>query len=217
MGSWTLVRSETKRQLLLLLKRHGQLTLDEAETATGLTRPTLREHLTQLERDGLVHRATERRGRGRPRLLYRLTPVGAQLFPNREAALLGRLLQFLQKAGAEALIQRFFERYWNERLQAVQQQLAHVQTLEAQMAVLHDFLEAEGFMPEIAFTSAGLEIRECNCPFSETVRHTRLPCYLEARFFEQLLGQKALRVTYIPEGSPACTYTFESSPRKNAQ
>ncbi|WP_272481794.1 hypothetical protein [Rhodothermus marinus] len=39
MATWTLLGSETKRQLLLLLKRRGQLTLDEAEEATGLTRP----------------------------------------------------------------------------------------------------------------------------------------------------------------------------------
>lgn len=212
MATWTLLGSETKRQLLLLLKRRGQLTLDEAEAATGLTRPTLREHLTQLERDGLVRRSTERRGRGRPRLLYRLTSAGAQLFPNRDGVLLGRLLEFLKEEGAEELLRRFFERYWTERLQAARQRLASAQTPEARLAALRDFLEEEGFMPEIVVSEQGVEIRECNCPFAETIRHTRLPCYLEARFFEQLLGREAVRVAYIPDGSPACSYAFDSPP-----
>ncbi len=213
MATWTLLGSETKRQLLLLLKRRGQLTLDEAEAATSLTRPTLREHLTQLERDGLVRRSIERRGRGRPHLLYRLTPAGAQLFPNRDGALLGRLLTFLKEVGAEELLRRFFERYWAERLQAAQQRLASARTPEARLAALRDFLEEEGFMPEIVVSDQGVEIRECNCPFAETIRHTRLPCYLEARFFEQLLGQEAVRVTHIPDGSPACSYAFDAPPK----
>lgn len=41
--------------------------------ATGLTPTTVRYHLAQLERDGVVHSAPERSaGRGRPRLVYRL-------------------------------------------------------------------------------------------------------------------------------------------------
>ncbi|SHK69052.1 helix-turn-helix transcriptional regulator [Rhodothermus profundi] len=209
METWTLLGSDTKRQLLHLLKRRGQLTLNEAVAATGLTRPTLREHLVQLERDGLVYHTTARQRRGRPFLLYRLTSAGAQLFPNRDGSLLGRLLCFLQKEGADDLLQRFFEQYWEERLQAAQQRLQAADTLEKRLAVLRAFLEEEGFMPEIVCSAQGIEIRACNCPFWETVRHTRLPCYLEARFFEQLLGQKAVRVTYIPEGSPACRYLFE--------
>ncbi len=211
MAVWTLLGSETKRQLLVLLKRRGQLTLDEAEATLRLTRPTLREHLMQLERDGLARRTVERRGRGRPRLLYRLTSAGEQLFPNRDGVLLGRLLDFLKEAGAEKLLRRFFERYWAERLRAARQRLASAQTPEARLVALRDFLEEEGFMPEIVVSGQRLELRECNCPFAETVRHTRLPCYLEARFFEQLLGREAVRVAYIPDGSPACSYTFIST------
>ena len=211
MAVWTLLGSETKRQLLVLLKRRGQLTLDEAEATLRLTRPTLREHLMQLERDGLVRRTVERRGRGRPRLLYRLTSAGEQLFPNRDGVLLGRLLAFLKEEGAEKLLRRFFERYWAERLRAARQRLASAQTPEARLVALRDFLEEEGFMPEIVVSGQRLELRECNCPFAETVRHTRLPCYLEARFFEQLLGREAVRVAYIPDGSPACSYTFIST------
>jgi len=210
MGTWPLLHSDTKRQLLGLLKRRGQLTLGEAESITGLTRPTLREHLTQLERDGLVCHVMERHGRGRPRLLYRLTPAGTQLFPNRDGMLLGRLLHFLKQEAAETLVERFFRQFWEERLQEIERRLAqaNAHTLEARLSVVRDFLEEEGFMPELVVSAQGLEIRECNCPFTETVRHTRLPCQLEARFFEAVFQQQAMRVAYIPEGSPACTYTF---------
>ncbi len=213
------LHSDTKQQLLDLLKRRGQLTLSEAEAATGLRRPTLREHLTQLERDGLVQHVMERHGRGRPRLLYRLTRTGVQLFPNRDAILLGRLLQFLKQEAGEALLERFFQKFWEERLQEIERRLAQheAHTLQARLSVVRDFLEEEGFMPELVVNDQGLEIRECNCPFTETVRHTRLPCYLEARFFEAVLGLPTSRVAYIPEGSPACTYTFNPPMTLKAQ
>lgn len=208
-----LVGSDTKRRLLELIKRRGRLTLEQAAAGTGLRRPTLRQHLMQLERDGLVQRAVERGRRGRPRLLYRLTPAGEQFFPKRDGELLARLLRFLEDEGAKDLLQRFFEEYWNERLEEVRRRLARVatRTLEERLAVIRDFLEAEGFMPEIVVSEEGVEIRECNCPFPKAVRHTRLPCYLEARFYELLMHQEVVRTAYIPEGSPACSYSLPSS------
>ena len=55
-------------------------------------------------------------------------------------------------------------------------------------------------------------IRECNCPFPGAVEKTSLPCRLEANFIASVLGQEARRVSYIPEGHAACTYTFPLGP-----
>lgn len=202
--------SDTKRDLLMLMKQQGTISLDDAEAATGLTRTTLREHLGQLERDGLVERSTWRQGRGRPSHRYTLTADGERLFPSRDNVLLGRLLEFLQQEGEEALIQTFFERFWAERLQDVQYRLSKLDPgdQKGQLAVLEQLLREQGFMPEIRQDEEGLVIRECNCPFPEAVKRTRLPCRLEAEFFEQLFDKRIGRVTYIPDGSPACTYEF---------
>ena len=51
-----------------------------------------------------------------------------------------------------------------------------------------------------------LTIKECNCPFPEAVEETRLPCRLEAEFFQKLLGGRLERTSYIPDGYSACTY-----------
>lgn len=201
--------SETKRDLLLLMKRRGAISLNDAEEASGLTRTTLREHFSQFERDGLVERSTVRQGRGRPSLRYRLTEAGHGLFPSRDRVLLGGLLEFLQERGEDRLIQEFFVHFWAERRREFQHRLSHVgdDDLEGRLKILEHVLQEQGFMPQIRSNEDGFEIRECNCPFPEAVRHTRLPCRLEAEFFRDLFQKQIDRVTYIPDGSPACTYT----------
>lgn len=212
MAGLTFFPSDTKRDLLMLIKQQGTISLDDAEAATKLTRTTLREHLGQLERDGLVERTTKRQGRGRPSLRYSLTADGDHLFPSRDNVLLGKLLDFLQQEGMDTLIRKFFEQFWAERLHDIKYRLSKVNQADRQAHydVLEQLLREQGFMPEIRQDEEGLIIRECNCPFPETIKRTRLPCRLEAQFFEQIFDERIGRVTYIPDGSPACTYEFPS-------
>ena len=105
----SLVTSDTKRNLLLLVKRCGAVSLTDAEKETGLSRTTIREHFVQMERDELVKRFTRRQGRGRPELRYRLSAEGERLFPTRDNVLLASLLSFLQQEGRDDLIRRFLK------------------------------------------------------------------------------------------------------------
>lgn len=205
--------SDTKRELLFLMKRRGKISLDDAQSSTGLTKTTLREHLGQLGRDGLVERSARRQGRGRPALLYALTAEGERLFPSRDHVLLGGLLDYLNATGNEHLVNGFFERFWANRLREVEFQLSKIPSddREARVRVVEELLEEQGFMPDIQRGEKGLVIRECNCPFAEAVRHTRLPCQLEAEFFEKVFDDRIGRVAYIPDGSPACTYEFSGT------
>ncbi len=208
----------TKGDLLLLIKQLGAVSLDDAEGATGLTRPTLRQHLGGLERDRLVERSTRKQRRGRPSLRYTLTPEAQALFPSRDDVLLGRLLDYLMQEGHDALVQRFFEHFWDERLRDVRLRVERAQPgdEDSQLAVLADVLREQGFMPEVKHEAGTILIRECNCPFPEAVKRTRLPCQLEARFFEQLFDDRIRRVTYIPDGFPACSYVFPTQQEVSA-
>jgi len=203
-----LVSSDTRRELLQIIKRKGSLSVDEAMDALGMARTTVREHLLQLREKGLLDRFAERKGRGRPGHRYEMTRRAKMLFPSRDGELMGNLVQFLHENGAEALVEIFFEDYWDARTQAVKQKLreAAADDLAQQLEVLRSILEEEGFMPEITREGGRVTIRECNCPFPESVKQTKLPCRLEREFFEALFGRPLERVSYIPEGNAACTY-----------
>lgn len=213
MSALDLVSSDTRRELLQLVKRQGSLSLDEAMEALGMARTTVREHLLRLERKGLVERSTERNGRGRPSLRYEMTPKAKILFPSRDGELMGQLLAFLREEGADELVTAFFESYWQERTARVKQKLAELSEddIEGRLERLATLLEEEGFMPRVEHGEEGITIRECNCPFPEAVKHTRIPCRLEAAFYEALFGAEVKRSNYIPDGHPACTYELVPS------
>lgn len=202
------IASDTRRKLLLLIKRAGSISLDDAVSATGLARTTLREHLSQLEGDGLVSRTSHRQGRGRPSLRFHLTSEGETLFPARDGVLLRRLLGYLEEQGMEDLVRGFFERFWEERRREFEFRLGSSGTddPEKRIRVLEELLRDQGFMPQVEVDGENLTIRECNCPFPAAVRHTRLPCRLEAEFFEQIFEKRMERVAYIPDGNASCTY-----------
>lgn len=203
-----LVSSDTRRELLQIIKRRGSLSVDEGMEMLDMARTTVREHLLQLKEKGLLDRTADRQGRGRPSHRYSMTRRARVLFPSRDGELMGRLLQFLQDHGVEEWVETFFEDYWDARTEAVKQRLqdAAPDDLDEQLDVLCSILEEEGFMPEVEREDNRVTIRECNCPFPESVKHTKIPCRLERAFFEAVFETELERVTYIPEGNAACSY-----------
>lgn len=200
----------SKKQLLELIKRKGKLSMDQAADHTDLAKTTLREHLLQLERDGYVEREYARSGPGRPSLVYRMTPKGNGLFPSSESALIRELLAYLKSRGEVDTIEEFFRAFWEERIDKARERMegSPEENIPARVAALMELLEEEGFMPEFTVDEENrtLTVRECNCPFSEVVKETRLPCKLEAMFYKKLFNEEAERTSYLAEGDHSCTY-----------
>ncbi len=203
--------SPSRMRLVEFMNREGVVTVDGAVEALGLAETTIRQHLDRLERKGLVTHHSVVHGPGRPTLEYRLTERGMRLFPNQDGHLLGRLLQFVIQEGYPRIVDDFFHDIWAERRDQIVQRFEQegADTLPRKLEILEDFLEEQGFLPEIKVTEDRVTIRECNCPFSESVRATRLPCRLEAKMFEQLLQRDLARVGFMPDGQPACEYEFD--------
>jgi predicted ArsR family transcriptional regulator len=203
-----LLPSETKRRLLLLMKRRGEITLNDATAVIDRARPTLREHLDQMGRDGLVVRSSKREGRGRPSMSYRMTPLADQLFPGQEGSVFAEFLAYLKNRGHDDLIESFFRSFWDDRLDEVEGRLEG--PLEAAgmreiVGVLEDVLEENGFMPEISEEGDRVVVSACNCPFAKIVGSTKLPCASEACFYE-VLFDRVERTGHIPDGDAACVY-----------
>ncbi len=201
--------SGPKKQLLNLIKKNGEISLDEAITETGVTKTTLREHLSQLERDGYLTHHFVRYGPGRPSLRYRLTSKGHSFYPTREPELMRQFLVYLKENGQTGVIENFFREFWQKRLERVRRKLKDLpdDRPEARFNILLSVLEEEGFMPDlIELEDGSVAIRECNCPFREVVKETDLPCRLEADFFKQVFDENTERSEYIPNGDYSCSY-----------
>lgn len=209
----------SKKQLLDIIKRKGTVAIDEAVSEIDLAKTTLREHLLQLERDGYVDRTYNRSGRGRPSLQYELTPKGQSLYPSYESTLIREFLNYLKKQDEEEVIEEFFEDFWQKRITEAENRMDRhsAKTTEEFLEVLTAMLDEEGFMPEFNIDEERekITIKECNCPFSEVVKETQLPCKLEKLFYEKVFGREVERTTHIAEGAHACTYELSTKDNAN--
>lgn len=200
----------SKKEIIDLIKRSGTLSIDEAVEEIDLAKTTLREHFLQLERDGYVERDYVRSGPGRPSLQYQLTSKGNSLFPSSESKLIRNIINYLKSKGSEQLVEDFFEDFWDQRLEEAQDRMkkSSAEDLESKVEILMQMLEEEGFMPEFEVDERdeSLTVKECNCPFSEVIKETRLPCKLEEMFYKKIFSEKAERTSYIAEGDYSCTY-----------
>jgi len=206
-----LKEKDSQSRLLNLIKKQGEVTLKQAVDKTELSKTTIREHLTILEKDGYIERYAKREGRGRPELFFHLTQTGHNLFPSHDSKILRDLLHFLKRNDHQDLISEFFENFWNDRLEEVQFHLnrSDDDSLKNKLSILQNLLEEQGFMPEITVENEHIMVNECNCPFSETIKETKLPCKLEAMFFKNLLNAELNRVSYIPDGNYSCSYDLK--------
>jgi len=200
---------ETPRALLGLLKRRGPATLVELESAAGLARESLRDHLRSLAAAGLVERAGVRRGgRGRPAVLYRLSTRADRLFPERGAELLGELVSYLLAGGHGAALEAFFEARARDKRARLEARLAGLEGA-ARVRALAAALDAEGFVAEAEVTRDGrARLRLCHCPVRGLVERSQLPCRAELALVGELLGTPLRRESFMPEGGATCTYSF---------
>lgn len=204
-----------KKDLLYLIKERGMLTIDEAEKELDLAKTTLRQHLVSLEEQGLIVRAYQKIGHGRPVVNFELSAAGKELFPNQESILLQELLTHLQESGNKKLIESFFKKFWARRRIQFDEILASLVTAagkkaptqEMRFKALDLLLSSEGFMPKRGKLK-GEVIRECNCPFPGIVCVTNLPCKIEEEFLSSVLQLDLERTGYIPSGSTACVYSL---------
>lgn len=214
--------SDTKRDILAALKRHGTMTVDELVEHFELSKTAMRAHLLRLEDDDMIERhEIESHGPGRPPLAYRVSERGGEAFGSADSAVLTRLLEYLGREGAMDFVQGFFEELWSERLAEFQERLnagdRGPSCMEVRLEVLEALLSHHEFMPVIETRPAegsaeSITVRECNCPFPAAVRATRIPCQLETKFLAEALGAKNRRATFASKRNETCHFDFVVDP-----
>jgi len=202
----------SKKILLELLKKNGKMPIDEVVEKTGLAKTTIREHLTQLERDGLVDKSYDRSGPGRPGLQFQVSGRGDREFPSKENEMTRELLRYIKKEKGEDLLEEFFQQFWEKRYRDAQSRMNDFSKddVPGRRNALKQMLEEEGFMPvfESFDNEDEFKIKECNCPFKEIVKETRIPCRLEEEFYKKLFCKEAARTSYIADGDYSCSYSI---------
>ncbi|WP_166359511.1 helix-turn-helix transcriptional regulator [Pseudomonas akapageensis] len=164
----------TQQDLLsALLYRAAGMSIDDLAEVLAITRTAVRQHLSALERDGLVARGETRPTGRRPEQLYQLTLRGKELFP-RQYQLLANLLieEVANIIGHDGLVALM--RSLGRKMAAGLEQ----QAIDEAQIVSH--MNHAGYEAEVIFRSGGeKEIVAHNCVFHHLAKAHPQVCELD--------------------------------------
>ena len=202
---------DTKRQIVELLKRRTSATVAELTEHLDVTGTAVRQHLDDLEANGLVERleSVSTGGRGRPRHPWALTSLAAELFPDRHAdltvELITAIIDSVGEDGLDAIIAKRTERQRSTYLTA----LDGTESLEARAEALASIRSAEGYMADVTTDGDALVITEHHCPVCDAASACQGLCRDELELFREVLGADATveRTSHLLSGDNRCAYT----------
>jgi predicted ArsR family transcriptional regulator len=203
----------TKEQILGYLKRTGDTTVDGVAGAFGLARMTVRQHLSGLERDGLVVSREERQRTGRPHLVFNLSENGHERFPRRYDRFADLALEevaFLQAeeiAGLTAeekkrlLLSKMADRVYDQHASRVKGK-----PLAERVAAVAEILQEEGGLAEWGASGASYEIVDYNCVYRRVAESHHDVCVWHIELLGRLLGNEVTCGQFMSQGADCCRF-----------
>ncbi len=195
----------TRQQILEYMQRHGRATVKELGALLGLTSTGIRQHLTVLERDGLVD-AREERGRvGRPTLVYSLTEKADALFPKRYDMLANVILEEIRSDEGNEKLHQVLQRVAS-RLAAPYTERVEGRPLTERVKETVRVMEEQGCMVDYEEKDGEYLIDEYTCPFPKVAERDRAVCALHVEFVRLMSGGDTRLTRSLLRGQNACTY-----------
>lgn len=200
----------TRQEILDYLRRNGHGTVKALAEQLDLTPTGIRQHLTVLERDGLVEASEERGHVGRPALVYRLSSEGDALYPKKYDELANALIEDARDLLGPETLQKLmknvaarFARQYAARLEGKSQQAR----LEETSRIIGD----RGNVVEVEWVGNDYLIRKHTCPFWNVATKNSAVCALDVEFVRQLAGADARLSSSLLRGDDCCTFRVRPS------
>ncbi|HOU13494.1 MAG TPA: ArsR family transcriptional regulator [Anaerolineae bacterium] len=197
---------DTRQQILEILKRHGEVTVQELSRELGLTSVTVRHHLEILRSEGYITEPEIRRSSrpGRPRYVYRLTSTAADLFPNNYSGLASAMLDAL-KVCMSPEEQQVFLRETAKRMIATVGELPADR--DSRMDAALAFMNQQGFVARWDKNKEGhYFIYVSSCPYHHVAQVHEETCQIDATIITQLTGAAPRRTKGTAHGGGLCVY-----------
>jgi predicted ArsR family transcriptional regulator len=198
----------TRMEILELLRRRGRSSAETIAGDLGVTANAIRQHLTNLERDGLVVSQPERAGRGRPSLLFVLTERADAVFPKRYGQLATMVLQEVQEMGGPEALDEVFARVAARHAEAIERDLEGLEFDERMRRVVA-WIGRAGTLVEQSEGSEGVRVTIHNCPFRNTALKFPQVCTITPQLISRLTGAAVSQSDSIHRRDPYCSFVVQ--------
>jgi predicted ArsR family transcriptional regulator len=198
----------TRMEVLELLRRKGRSSAETIAGDLGVTPNAVRQHLTNLERDGLVVSQPERSGRGRPSLLFALTERADSVFPKRYGQLATMVLQEVQEMGGPDALDQVFARVAARHADAIERDLDGLDFDEKLRRVVA-WIGRAGTLVEQTESTEGIRVTIHNCPFRNTALKFPQVCTITPQLISRLTGAPISQSDSIHRRDPYCSFVVQ--------
>ncbi len=196
--------SPSRLRLLTELQRNRGtgMTVDELSETLSVSHNAVQQHLTALQRDGLVRVSATRATGGRPGRAYAPTEAGLELFPRRYAQLADGLLRHSRQLfGAEGL-ERLLESLAAEAAEACSRRLEGLSG-DARLEAVVGLLNELGYD---ATLNADGSVTAHNCVFHQLTRSSNEICRYDRALLGAILGGGVDHDSCIADGHACCRF-----------
>lgn len=210
-GSYKGPHLASRKALLEMLKREGELTCQEMAERLGVSSMAARQHMLELEESGDVGSVDRPRGKGRPAKYWFLTSKAARHFPDRHRELIMDVLDGVRSSLGEDAMKSILRGRADKQLETYRARMAGVAAWEERVRLLATFRSEEGYMTEVLEDGVALVLVENHCPICDAARSCGSLCSNELEVFRGCLGAgfSVERVEHILAGQRRCAYRVE--------
>jgi predicted ArsR family transcriptional regulator len=206
----TLFGLRQQQLLTLLLQNKEGLTVEDLSKSLGITDNAVRQHLTALERDGMVAKGETQSTGGRPEHLYGLTTAGQELFPRHYSWFAELLINSLrEEQGTDALRERL-EGMGKAVGRQLATRLAGVKDKRERIRVL------AGIMRELGYQSGTIDpeekwpaIEATNCVFHSLAKCYPEVCHFDLAMMSEVIGCNVVHDECMVRGGHVCRFKFK--------
>lgn len=196
--------SSSRWRLLREVLRHREAgrTVDELADVMDVSRNAVQQHVTALERDGLLRVLAYRTTGGRPSRSYTLTEAGLEVFPRNYARLADALLRHAHRLFGDDGLDSLLDAMASEMAEDVLPRLAGTHGAARTAAVVR-VLDDLGY--DARLDDHG-HITAVNCVYHEVARNSRAACRFDARLMRRLLDGEVTHLRCMADGHAACVF-----------
>jgi len=198
----------TRMEVLELLRRKGRSSAETIAGDLGVTPNAVRQHLTNLERDGLVVSQPERSGRGRHSLLFALTERADSVFPKRYGQLATMVLQEVQEMGGPDALDEVFARVAARHADAIEKDL-HGLDFDEKLQRVVSWIGRAGTLVEQTEGPEGIHVTIHNCPFRNTALKFPQVCTITPQLISRLTSAAVSQSDSIHRRDPYCSFVVQ--------
>jgi predicted ArsR family transcriptional regulator len=206
--------SPNQDKILYQIKRLGPQTAKALADRVGVTTMGIRQHLGQLEADGLVSaQEPQPQNRGRPVKSWKLTEAGHQRFPDAHAQVTVEIIASVRDLLGDAALDQIIDHRAENSFLLYQKELKNHDSLQDKIVALARLRSDEGYMAEAeSMDENSFRLIEQHCPICIAATACQGFCRSELQVFKQLFAGMAevTREDYLLDGARRCSYAIHA-------